>query len=79
MDRIEEISIDMYKPYKSLAMEVLPSAEIVADRFHVMGQINDELDRERRKIRRLKIKLRKKRLNQQWFTVNTHYYEMLKS
>jgi transposase len=42
----------MYKPYKSLAMEVLPSAEIVADRFHVMGQINDELDRERRKIRR---------------------------
>ena len=52
LDRIEEISIDMYKPYKSLAMEVLPSAEIVADRFHVMGQINDELDRERRKIRR---------------------------
>jgi transposase len=52
LNQIEEISIDMYKPYKSLAMEVLPEAEIVADRFHVMGQINDELDRERRKIRR---------------------------
>lgn len=52
LDKIEEVSIDMYKPYKSLAMEVLPLAEIVADRFHVMGQINDELDRERRRIRR---------------------------
>jgi transposase len=52
LSQIEEVSIDMYKPYKSLAMEVLPLAEIVADRFHVMGQINDELDRERRRIRR---------------------------
>ena len=52
LSQIEEVSIDMYKPYKSLVMEVLPLAEIVADRFHVMGQINDELDRERRKIRR---------------------------
>jgi transposase len=46
LNQIEEVSIDMYKPYKSLAMEILPEAEIVADRFHVMGQINDELDRE---------------------------------
>ncbi len=30
----------------------MPQAEIVADRFHVMKQVNDELDATRRKIKR---------------------------
>jgi len=60
LSQIEEVSIDMYKPYKSLAMEVLPLAEIVADRFHLMGQINDELDRARRKIKRESEKIKQK-------------------
>ena len=61
LSQIEEVSIDMYKPYKSLAMEVLPLAEIVADRFHLMGQINDELDRARRKIKRESEKIKQKK------------------
>jgi transposase len=45
---IEEVSIDLWKGYKSLATEMIPNAQIVADRFHVMTQINQELDGERK-------------------------------
>jgi transposase len=72
LSQIEEVSIDMYKPYKSLAMEVLPLAEIVADRFHVMGQINDELDRERRKIRRESEKIEDKIEKEKTESAMTH-------
>ncbi|WP_309731018.1 ISL3 family transposase, partial [Chamaesiphon sp. OTE_75_metabat_556] len=88
LSQIEEVSIDMYKPYKSLAMEILPSAEIadattrrfpphvlhqaVADGFHVMGQINDELDRERRKIRRESEKIEDKIEKEKTESAMTH-------
>jgi transposase len=49
---IEEVSIDLWKGYKSLATEIMPNAQIVADRFHVMAQINKELDGERKKEKR---------------------------
>jgi len=35
--------------YKSLVEELMPSAQVVADRFHVMKQVNNELDAERKK------------------------------
>ena len=44
LNQIEEVSIDLWKPYKSIIEEMLPNAQIVADRFHVMKQINEELD-----------------------------------
>ncbi len=37
LEQIEEVSIDLWLPYKNLVKE---SAEVVADRFHVMKQIN---------------------------------------
>ena len=49
LNQIEEVSIDLWKSYKSLIIELIPNAQIVADRFHVMKQINQELDRERKK------------------------------
>ena len=49
---IEEVSIDLWKGYKSLAAEIIPNAQIVVDRFHVMAQINKELDGERKKEKR---------------------------
>ena len=52
LEGIEEVSIDLWKGYKSLAMEMMPNAQVVADRFHVMAQINQELDRERKKEKR---------------------------
>ena len=39
LEQIEEVSIDLWLPYKNLVKELMPSAEVVADRFHVMKQI----------------------------------------
>ena len=52
LEGIEEVSIDLWKGYKSLAAEIIPNAQIVADRFHVMAQINQELDGERKQEKR---------------------------
>jgi transposase len=52
LEGIEEVSIDLWQGYKSLATEMMPNAQIVADRFHVMVQINQELDEERKKEKR---------------------------
>ncbi|MDJ0596869.1 MAG: ISL3 family transposase [Pleurocapsa sp. MO_226.B13] len=52
LSKIQEVSIDFWKTYKSIAEELMPQATIVADRFHVMKQVNDELDAARRKIKR---------------------------
>jgi len=57
LDNIEEVSIDLWKGYKNVVIELIPNAQVVADRFHVMTQINKELDiqrkREKRKIEEL--------------------------
>ena len=37
----------------------MPNAEIVADRFHVMKQINEELDKQRKVAKRSEIFLRR--------------------
>ena len=52
LSQITEVSIDLFSSYKSLVNELIPNAEVVGDRFHVMKQINEELDRERIKIKR---------------------------
>jgi len=46
------VSIDLWLPYKSLVEELMPSAQVVADRFHVMKQVNNELDAERKNKKR---------------------------
>ncbi|MBD2616467.1 ISL3 family transposase [Nostoc punctiforme FACHB-252] len=48
LNQIEEVSIDLWSPYKSLVEDLMPNANITADRFHVMKQVNDELDRMRK-------------------------------
>jgi transposase len=45
---IEYVSIDLWRPYKTLVEELMPNAEIVADRFHVMKIVNKELDKQRK-------------------------------
>ncbi|WP_371731163.1 transposase [Microcystis aeruginosa] len=57
---IEEVSIDLWLTYKNLVKELMPSAEVVADRFHVMKQINQELDEQRRDVRRCSVEPQKK-------------------
>ncbi len=38
--------------YYKVANKLMPNAEVVADRFHVMKQVNDELDAQRKKLKR---------------------------
>ena len=42
----------MWKPYKNVSEALIPQAEVVADRFHVMKQVNEELDGARKKIKK---------------------------
>ena len=48
LDKVEEVSIDLWRGYKNIVHELMPNAQVVADRFHVMTQINQELDNTRK-------------------------------
>ncbi len=48
LEQITEVSIDLWSPYKNLVEELMPDADVTADRFHVMKQVNDELDAARK-------------------------------
>jgi transposase len=45
--QIKEVSIDLSGNYRGLVKKVLPNADIVADRFHVMKLVDAELNRAR--------------------------------
>ena len=48
----------MWNPYKNLSEALMPQAEVVVDRFHVMKQVNEELDRGRKKIKKAAVALK---------------------
>ena len=48
LEGIEEVSIDLWFPYKTLSEKIIPNASVVADRFHVMNQIQEELNNGRK-------------------------------
>ena len=60
LEGIEGVSIDLWKPYQSLVKSRMPNATVVADRFHVMKQVNEELDEHRRTEKRAAKKNRNK-------------------
>lgn len=47
LSQVREVSIDLSGNYRGLIRRVLPNADIVADRFHVMKLVNQELNRAR--------------------------------
>jgi len=49
---IKVVSMDMWEPYRQAVRHKLPWAGIVADRFHVMKQLNHQLDLLRRNLRK---------------------------
>jgi transposase len=57
---IAGVSMDLWKPYQSLVEEMMPNATVVADRFHVMKLLNDELDEQRKAEKRAAKKITKK-------------------
>jgi transposase len=54
LEQIQEVSIDLWKGYRNLVRDLMPNAQVGSDRFHVMAQINKELDaqsqREKRQV-----------------------------
>lgn len=49
---IQVVSIDMWTPYRAAVQAKLSHADIVADRFHVMKQLNERLTQLRRAVQR---------------------------
>lgn len=49
---IREVSIDMWLPYRATAEKCLPNAQVVADRFHVMQNLNRAVTEARRTLQR---------------------------
>jgi transposase len=49
---IKVVSMDMWNPYRYAVQRKLPKAKIVADRFHVVKQLNHQLNLLRRKLQR---------------------------
>ena len=47
---IEEVAMDLWEGYASAVADCLPHARIVADRFHVMKMLNDQVSAARREI-----------------------------
>ena len=47
---IRLVAMDMWGPYRGVVHSKLPRAEIVADRFHVIRQLNDALAKIRRRL-----------------------------
>lgn len=52
LSNIAEVSIDLSGNFRGLVRRLMPGAEIVADRFHVMKLVNDELNQARNAFRR---------------------------
>ncbi|WP_414625299.1 ISL3 family transposase, partial [Calothrix sp. CCY 0018] len=52
LEKIEEVSIDLWRGYKNIVQELIPNAQVVVDRFHVMTQVNKELDLQRKREKR---------------------------
>jgi len=51
-DRVELVSMDMWKPYKDAATLIFPNAQIVVDKFHVVRMANDALEKIRKATRK---------------------------
>jgi transposase len=50
LDQILEVSIDLSGNYKGLVHKMIPNADIIADRFHVMKLVNQELNTARNSV-----------------------------
>ena len=46
------VSTDLWEPYRQAVNVALPQAQQVADRFHVMKQLNNRLTQARRSIQK---------------------------
>ena len=45
---MKAISTDFWRAYRNVALKWLPGADVVHDRFHIIGQLNKAIDKTRR-------------------------------
>jgi transposase len=49
--RIEVVTMDMWKPYRDAVRVILPDADVVVDKFHVVKMANYSVDQMRKELR----------------------------
>jgi len=69
--------MDLWLAYKNLGIDLMPNAQVVADRFHVMAQINKELDQERKREKQQRKKSLEKAKSDQAKTKHQKVLEVL--
>lgn len=52
LDKVEVVAIDMWRPYRDAANELMPQAAVVVDKFHVMRMGNNSIEAVRKNIRK---------------------------
>jgi len=68
-----EAAMDLWEPYAQAVSACLPNAKIVADRFHVMKNLNDQVTSARREIQRELPEASKQTLKGcRWLLVRNH-------
>lgn len=50
-NRIQYVTMDMWQPYRDAVRQILPQAQIIVDKFHVVRMANDALETVRKEIR----------------------------
>jgi transposase len=50
-DQIQYVAMDMWQPYRDACQAVIPQANVIIDKFHVLRMANDALERARKALR----------------------------
>ncbi|WNV06015.1 ISL3 family transposase [Candidatus Methylospira mobilis] len=50
-EAVQYVAMDMWAPYRDAVTEVLPSAQIIIDKFHVVKMANEALEKVRKSLR----------------------------
>ncbi len=50
-DRVQVVTMDMWKPYKDLAANIFPNAQVIVDKFHIVRMGNFAVDQVRKDCR----------------------------
>jgi len=80
LKNIEEVSIDLWKGYKTVVKELMDSVVVIFNIFYVMKQINDELDSTRKKeIRKVLTIKNKKEREKKLSAIKNSKYILLKN
>ena len=51
LEQVQYVAMDMWRPYRDAVQTVIPHAQIVIDKFHVVRMANDALERVRKSLR----------------------------